>query len=118
MNIVTWDEYNSLYSKVSEADFSRYEALAEKEVKKVIGAIKWESINTETFGYDALKDCICNVIDKIYDDERNGRGRGLTSVSNDGYSESYALVNPSDLRGEMVSFIKSCLSGTGLVGAY
>lgn len=118
MALVTWEDYNSLYSKISEADFQRYETLAEKEVKKVIGPIKWELVNEETFGYEALKDCVCNVMDRICEDEKSGRGRGLSSVSNDGYTESYSLINPSDLRGEMVSFIKSCLSGTGLIGAY
>lgn len=118
MAIVSWSDYNSLYSKIKEADFDRYEALAEKEVKKVIGAIRWAKITDETFGYDALKDCICNVMDKIADDEKSGRGKGITSVSNDGYSETYALTNESDLRNEMSSAIKAWLSGTGLVGAY
>lgn len=118
MAIVSWSDYNSLYSKISETDFPRYEALAEKEVRKVIGFIRWESINEDTYGYDVLKDCICNVMDKIVDDEQSGRGRGVTSVSNDGYSESYALSSESDLRNEMVSAIKGWLSGTGLVGAY
>ena len=118
MAIVSWSDYNSLYSKIKQEDFPRYEALAEKEVKKVIGPIRWETINEDTFGYDALKDCICNVMDKIVDDEQSGRGRGVTSVSNDGYSESYALSSEADLRNEMSSAIKGWLSGTGLVGAY
>lgn len=118
MAIVSWSDYNSLYSKVDQTEFSRYEALAEKEVKRVVGAIRWESIDENIFGYDVLKDCICNVIDKIAEDEKSGRGRGITSVSNDGYSETYALTSESDLRGEMRSAIRIWLSGTGLVGAY
>ena len=70
MAIVSWSDYNSLYSKVDQTEFSRYEALAEKEVKRVVGAIRWESIDENTFGYDVLKDCICNVIDKIAEDEK------------------------------------------------
>ena len=118
MAIVKWDDYNSLFSKISNADFERYETLAEKEVKRVIGAIRWASITEDTFGYDVLKDCICNVMDKIWDDEHSGKGKGITSVSNDGYSETYALTQESDLRNEMASSIKAWLSGTGLVGAY
>lgn len=117
-SIVSWNEYSSLFSKVSESDFERYEILAEKEVKRVVGAIRWERIDENTFGYDILKDCICNVIDKIATDEQSGRGKGITSISNDGYSETYALANESDLRHEMASAIRSWLSGSGLVGAY
>lgn len=118
MAIVSWSDYNSLYSKIKQEDFDRYEALAEKEIKRVIGPIRWANINEDVFGYDALKDCVCNVMDKIIEDEQSGRGRGVTSVSNDGYSETYALANESDLMNEMASSIRAWLSGTGLVGAY
>jgi hypothetical protein len=52
------------------------------------------------------------------EDEQSGRGKGLSSVSNDGYSESYSVTNSADLRNELHSSIKAWLSGTGLVGAY
>ncbi len=116
--IVSWEYYGSLHSKVTQSTFDTYEALAEVKCREVIGAIKWGLINESTFGYDVLKDCICNVIDKMVDDENSGRGRGLASVSNDGYSETYAIKDEADLRNDMRSSIKGWLSGTGLVGAY
>lgn len=117
--IVNWEYYGSLHSKVdTSASFDRYEALAEKECKNVIGAIRWADINEDTFGYDVLKDCICNVIDKMVDDENSGRGRGIASVSNDGYSETYAQTDSADLRNDMSASVRAWLSGTGLVRAY
>lgn len=116
--IVSWEYYDSLHNKVTTASFAKYEALAEKEVCRVIGKPRFDTITTETYGYDVLQDCICNVIDKMIDDEESGRGKGLTSVSNDGYSESYAITDMADLRNDMSSSIKAWLSGTGLVGAY
>ena len=118
MSHVNWEYYSSLFSKVKEEDFKRAETLAEKEVRAVIGPVKWETITENTFGYQQLQDCICNVIDKMAEDEESGRGKGISSVSNDGYSESYSVTNPIDLRNELQSSIKAWLSGTGMVGAY
>ena len=115
---VTWEYYSSLYNKVNESDFDRAEMLAEREVCSVIGIVRWATITEDTFGYDVLKDCICNVIDKMAEDEASGKGKGINSVSNDGYSESYSVVDATDLKNELQSSIKAWLSGTGLVGAY
>ena len=42
----------------------------------------------------------------------------VKTVSNDGYSESYAVQTASQARAEMYGMIRQLLSGTGLVGAY
>ena len=115
---VNWEYYSSLHSKVTEEEFNRAEAQAEKEVQLVIGWIRWANINEETFGYDQLKDCICNVIDKMAADSKSGKGKGVSSVSNAGYSESYVVQTEEQLRSELRSSIRAWLSGTGLVGAY
>ena len=118
MSHVNWEYYSSLHNTVKEDDFERLEAIAEKEVCNVIGPIRWANISDETFGYGQLKDCICNVIDKMAADVKSGKGKGVSSVSNDGYSESYVVQTEEQLRSEMQSSIRSWLSGTGLVGAY
>ena len=118
MSIVTWEYYDSLHNNCESSEFPKLEALAEQKVREVIGLPHWNLITPDTFGYDVLKDCICNVIDKMIDDANSGRGKGLASVSNDGYSETYAIRDEADLRGEMTSNIKAWLSGTGLVRAY
>ena len=118
MSHVTWEYYSSLHDKVKETEFEKAEALAEKEVQSVIGWIRLANITEETFGYDQLKDCICNVIDKMAVDSKSGEGKGFSSASNDGYSESYAVQTEEQLRSELQSSIRAWLSGTGLVGAY
>ena len=65
-----------------------------------------------------MLDCIANVIDYKAELEKTPAGKGITSVSNDGYSESYAIANQSELGVEIKKNIKAWLSGTGLVGAY
>ena len=118
MSHVNWEYYSSLHNTVKEDDFERLEAIAEKEVCNVIGPIRWANITEETFGYTQLQDCICNVIDKMSVDSKSGKGKGVSSVSNDGYSESYVVQTEEQLRSELQSSIRSWLSGTGLVGAY
>lgn len=118
MQHVTWEYYISFHNRVGQEEFARAEALAEKEVQRVIGWIRWANITEEMFGYEQLKDCICNVIDKMAVDMQSGKGKGISSVSNDGYSESYVVQTEEQLRSELQSSIRSWLSGTGLVGAY
>lgn len=117
-HIVTWEYYNSLYNKVQEADFERMESLAEKEVMALIGPIRWATITESCFGYDQLVDCICKVMDQMTDNEESGKGKGVSSVSNDGYSESYVIQTEEQLRAELRKTIRAWLSGTGLIGAY
>lgn len=116
--LVDWEYYSSLHSKIAKDDFDKKESMAENEVRSVIGPIRWATITADTFGYSQLQDCICNVIDKMETDGRSGKGRGISSVSNDGYSESYVVQTEEQLRSELQSSIRAWLSGTGLVGAY
>lgn len=115
---VTWEQYRSLHYIVSEEEFDIAEAIAENEVQRVIGIIRWGQITEETYGYSQLQECICNVIDKMATDAKSGKGKGISSASNDGYSESYVVQTEEQLRSELQSSIKAWLSGTGLVGAY
>ena len=116
--IVSWEYYSSLYDKVTNAEFTKAEARAEKEVRNVIGPLRWNNITEQSFGYEELKDCICLVINQMKDNDDLELGKGVTSVSNDGYSESYAVANAEDVHQELQRTIKSALSGTGLVVAY
>lgn len=116
--ILTWEQYSSLHSKITQTEFNTAEAQAENEVKSVIGPIRWATITTSTFGYEVLQECIAKTIDQMVQNEKNGLGSGKTSVSNDGYSESYAITSAEDLQKALHSNIKAWLSGTGMVGAY
>lgn len=116
--IVDWEYYNALHDTVSQKDFDKAEALAEKEVLLVVGRIRWSSLDSTAFYYEQLKDCICNVIDKMEKDRRSDAGKGVSSVSNDGYSEHYTIQTESQARAELQNLIREWLSGTGLAGAY
>ena len=116
--IVTWEHYSSLYSVISKEDFDKAEKAAEMEVRAVIGPIRWAVITAQTFGYDVLQDCICKVMNKMAENAKLGTGKGVSSVSNDGYSESYVIQTEDQLRCELQKSIRAWLSGTGLVGAY
>lgn len=116
--IVTWEYYSSLHSIITENDFEEAEAGAEKEVQRVIGPLRWAAITENTFGYEQLKECICAVMHKLAADRKSGKGKGLSAVSNDGYSESYAVQTEEQLKYELWRLIRAWLRGTGLVGAY
>ena len=116
--IVTWEYYDSLFDKISKDDFDRVEKQAEKAVCRVIGPIRWAKITEETYGYEQLKDCICNTMNKLVEQEVSGAGKGIASASNDGYSESYVVQTETQAREELQGSIRAWLSGTGLVGAY
>lgn len=124
MALLSWAEYSALHDIVTtETTFSGKEMIAEQDVARVIGPIRWaELINygiEGEFYADQLKECIAKVID--YNEEIQPKiGRGVASVSNDGYSESYnaELQTASQAAAEKNKMIRAGLSGTGLVGAY
>ena len=124
MALLSWAEYSALHDIVTtETTFSGKEMIAEQDVSRVIGPIRWaELINygiEGEFYADQLKECIAKVID--YNEEIQPKvGGGVASVSNDGYSESYntELQTASQAAAEKSKMIRAWLSGTGLVGAY
>lgn len=115
---VNWEYYNSLYPNADPEEFAVFMPLAEKEVSIVVGIIRFAHIDEDTFGLGQLKDCICFTTNRMIENSKSGKGKGVSSVSNDGYSESYVVQTEDQLRTELHTSIKSWLSGTGLVGAY
>lgn len=116
-NIVTWEYYNSLHSKAKQEEFVKLEPLAERRIASVVGYYRWNSIKESDFYFRQLKDCICDVVDKLVDLNK-GAGRGVASVSNDGYSENYVVRTPSEYDNEIRTCIIRGLSGTGLTSAF
>lgn len=117
-NIVTWEYYNSLHNKINQEEFETLEPLAEKQVKLLVGHHKWNRINEHAFYFNQLQDCICEVINKLVDLSKSGAGKGLASISNDGYTENYVVRTLSEYNAEIRSCIIHELSGTGLIGAF
>lgn len=116
--LLTWEQYCSLHSKAKEEEFYALEQEAEFEAKMVIGCCRFDRITSATYGYDQLQECLCRIIDAKIDAKTSHAGKGLTSVSNDGYSETYANTTASAVTEDLHKNIISWLSGTGLVGAY
>lgn len=121
MALLTWEQYSSLHSLIKENEFDKAELLAEKELRNVIGVIRWNEITSnkylkKEFYYEQLLDCICNVIDFNFKNKK--LGAGVKSVNNDGYAVEYVIKTPEELAVELKKNIKHWLSGTGLVGAY
>jgi hypothetical protein len=116
--IVDWEHYYSLYPTADQTTFTNLRSLAEREVRSVIGTHRWNSIDPTHFYYDQLRDCICRVINMLAEYTGGGAGKGLASVSNDGYSESYVVQTQVQVGTEIRMCIIRWLSGTGLVGAY
>lgn len=115
--LLTWEQYCSLHSKAKEEEFAALEQEAEFEAKMVIGC-RFDRITPATYGYEQLQECLCRIIDAKIDAKTNHAGTGLASVSNDGYSETYATTTASAVAEDLRKNIVAWLSGTGLVGAY
>lgn len=120
MALLSWEYYSSLFDEVTEKEFQRAELMAEKEVARVIGPIHWAELPADLSGEfyrEQLLDCLCKVIN--HKKQMKGKaGTGVSSASNDGYSESYVLQTPSEAGEELAKNIRAWLAGTGLVRAY
>ncbi|MCM1192019.1 MAG: hypothetical protein NC123_16750 [Butyrivibrio sp.] len=123
MSYVTWEYYSSLFAKVPRDEFERLAVQAEKRVNSFTRGraerfLKSYDADTDFHRqiYDAVHFTICEVMNKLYLQETSGVGSGLSSVSNDGYSESYKVATESEKQEELNAVIRSGLSGTGLAG--
>jgi hypothetical protein len=126
MGLLSYSYYSTLHNKVTQADFDKAEAIAEHEISRVIGPIRFQHLTAMSaeelaaeFYYSTLMECIADLID--YDATVGKKtGGGVASVSNDGYSESYnaELQKMSSSFDEKAANIRRWLSGTGLVRAY
>lgn len=118
-DIVNWEYYSSHHViQIPENDFDKYVRRAENEIRAVTGWPRWNNIDPEAFYYDQLRDCICQTMNALYESDNSAGTQGVTSVSNDGYSESYKVLSASEMAANIKSRIKHLLSGTGLTGAY
>lgn len=127
MSHVTWEYYNSLYSDIADAqEFDRLSKIAEIKLNAVthMRAKRFEDNYNENTATDfqkqvhmQIQDTFCQLMDIINVQQASGMGTGVTSVSNDGYSESYNVTTAQEKEAQLTSVIRSGLSGTGLAGA-
>lgn len=127
MSYITWGQYSSLYTNVTdETEFNRLSKLAEIRLNTIthMRAKQFENEYSEETATDfqqqvhmQIQDTFCQLIGLMSVQENSGMGTGITSVSNDGYSESYKVTTAQEKEEQLTSVIRSGLSGTGLAGA-
>lgn len=107
-NLLDWEYYNSHFPKVSENTFKALVYRAERTVLK--------QLNTDSFGdYETdVKDCICCVLNELDTQEQSN---GVTSISNDGYSKSFATSSKEEQKESIDDIIYQWLGDTGLINS-
>ena len=115
MGYADWDFYRENYGEIAdEATFQRLAGTASRKLDALTGR---RAAAGTGYKAEALKDCMCSMVEYLYQAEQSGQGLGVTSVSNDGYSETYQAATPGALEENLRSLAFSWLSGTGLMGA-
>lgn len=127
MSYITWEQYRSLYTNIAdETEFDWLSKLAETKLNAIthMRAKRFEDVYSEDTATDfqkqvhaQIQDTFCQLLATIGVQESSGMGTGITSVSNDGYSESYKITTAQEMEAQLTSVIRSGLSGTGLAGA-
>ena len=110
-----WTLYQAYYGKITdEAEFNRLNY----RVSGMLDAFTGRRAE-QAAGYKAarLNDCACALIDLLAELEQSAAGCGISSVSNDGYTETYAATNQEQVNAMLRSAAFQRLSGTGLMGA-
>lgn len=125
MTYIDREYYGSLYPQIPEADFARlYKQAAGKldAYTHMRASAFYQSYCKETATlfqqkvYTQIQDTVCALINAMYEQEKSGIGKGIASVSNDGYSESYKITTAEEQEAQLVKILKSGLSGSGLAG--
>ena len=126
MSYIDWEYYSSLYDNIPQERFKAYEKKAAIKLNTCthMRVARFYSQYDEATAtdyekqvYEQIRITMCELINKMYNQEAHSLGEGITSVSNDGYSESYEIKTASQKEGELLQVIRSGLSGTGLAGA-
>lgn len=126
MAYISWEYYSSLFSKVQESDFDKLVAKASSklDVYTHMRAKNFETAYNDETATDfqkqvhlQIQNTVCDLMNALYVHETSGMGTGVASVSNDGYSESYKITTAAEKEAQLLSIVRSGLSGTGLAGA-
>lgn len=126
MSYVTWEQYSALYSEVQEADFDRLAVKASVKLDAYTHMrarnfeASYQEENATSFQKQVhmqIQNTVCELVNALYVQETSGMGSGIASVSNDGYSESYKVTTAAEKEAQLLTIVRSGLSGTGLAGA-
>lgn len=126
MSLISWEDYKAISAEVPEEEFKRLRQKAEIKLNTVThmragrflsAYCSRQATEFQRQVYDQIQATMCELIDALYIRETSGMGTGISSVSNDGYSETYHIKTEAEMETQMVSLIRNGLSGTGLAGA-
>lgn len=126
MAYIDWEYYSSLYSEIPKDEFEKWcaKASAKFDVLTHMRTKNFEAAYSEEMATDfhkqvhtQIKNTVCELMNALYVQENSGMGTGVASVSNDGYSESYKITTAAEKEAQLLSLVRSGLSGTGLAGA-
>ena len=126
MSYIDWEYYSSLFTEVPEEEFDRLcakaavkmNAYTHMRVKNFVAAYnEEEATDWQKQVQEQIRYTLCELMNALYVQETSGMGNGISSVSNDGYSESYKVTTAQEREAQLTSVIRSGLSGTGLAGA-
>ena len=105
MAVIDWEYYSSHFPVViPESNFAAVEAQAEEEYKRDISE-------------DRQKSTIFRLCNFLYSNQEVIAGSGVTSVNNNGYSETYAISNMQQATEQIREIIYDGI-GTRLAGAF
>ncbi len=108
-NLVDWEYYNSHFPNLSEEDFKKIVYKAERVVLKRVSK-NMDNLSEEE--KTSVRDCICDIINNVFG---TNNAKGLASVSNDGYSESYVNMTEEQQEHRIESIIKMWLNDLGIL---
>lgn len=109
--IIDWEYYISHFPNiVPESKFDAVEQQAEIEYRKIVG---------EYMDIDPVdeRNAIFQICNFLYTNQAGLSGKAVSSVNNNGYSESYALQNKEQLMDSMREMIYDCI-GIRLAGVF
>lgn len=109
--IIDWEYYSSHFPNiVPEKQFTAVERQAEIEYNKVVKP--YMDISEENKQNTVFQ--LCNF---LYANQTSLSGKAVTSVNNNGYSESYAVSTKEQMNASIKELIYDCI-GTRLAGAF
>ena len=109
--IIDWEYYSSHFPNIiPKKQFDAVEAQAEIEYNKVVKP--YMEISEE-----CKQNTIFQLCNFLYTNQSAITGKSVTSVSNNGYSESYAVATKEQVSDSMRELIYDCIC-TRLAGAF
>lgn len=109
-------EYYTLFSGlVSEDIFAKYQMSAEQRLD-ILTHRRAVALAADDWRMEQVKSAVCSMIDYLAKAEESGQSAGVQSVSNAGYSETYANATPEAVESSLRHICIQWLSGTGLAG--